>query len=178
MQLLSLNYGKNVIRYLLLALMLVVSQSANATLITYDLDHVTGNTYQYNYTVHNSLAFDIDYFVIYFSHPETENLASALPADWDPIIAEPDPFFGDGFVEWFTLGSGIAQSDTLSGFSVQFDWLGGPSGPSSQSFDVFDPFTFDILDSGQTSTVAVPEPATIPLFLLGLIWLKRKSIFE
>ncbi len=182
MQLLSLNYGKNVIRSVLLALTLVVSQSANATIITYDLEHVVGSTYKYNYTVHNdTLAVAIEEFSIYFSHSETENLMFALPDDfsgWSPLVIQPDPApapLDVGWVDWLDYsGLGIATGDILSGFSVQFDWIGGASGPGSQFFEVFDPIDFGLLDSGQTVTATVPEPATIPLFLFGLIWLKRK----
>lgn len=181
MVLLSLSYGKNLIPSILLTLALVVSQTANATLITYDLDHIAGNTYQYNYTVHNdTLAATIEEFSIYFSHSETENLALALPASWFPLIIQPDPLpapFDDGFVDWLApVGSGITAGSSLSGFSVQFDWIGGSSGPGSQSFDVFDPFSFDLLDSGRTTSI--PEPATMPLILLGLVWLIRKQFLN
>lgn len=172
----SLSYGKNLIPSILLTFALVVSQSTNATLITYDLDHIVGNTYQYNYTVHNdTLAVAIEEFSVFFSYAEAENLALALPASWDPLITEPDAVLGDGFVDWLDLsGAGIAVGSSLGGFSVQFDWIGGASGPGRQLFEVFDPTNFDVLDSGTT----IPEPTTVPLLLLGLVWLTRKHFLN
>lgn len=185
MQLLSLNYGKNVIRSLLLALTLVVSQSVNATLIEYDLVSLGGSSYQYNYTITNDgTVATLDWFAIFFPVNETLNLTDiSTPVGWDPFIQQPDSFLpDDGIADYLNLSAPLLNvGESLGGFSVQFDWIGGASGPGSQFFEVYDPFAIDPflapLDSGQTALATVPEPATIFLFLFGLIWLKRKSIY-
>ena len=51
--------------------------------------------------------------------------------------------------------------------SVQFDYL-GTNTPGTQFFDIFDPFTFAILDSGVTQLADVPEPNMLLLLMTGL----------
>ena len=71
------------------------------------------------------------------------------------------------------LVTGIAPGVTEGGFRVSFNWLGTGT-PGTQAFDIIDPLYFDILESGTTAlgqTTAVPEPATISLFLIGVLGL-------
>ena len=53
-----------------------------------------------------------------------------------------------------TLGGGILGGQSVSGFLVKFDWLGGGT-PGSQLYKIVNPVTFETIDSGTT----VPEPA-------------------
>jgi hypothetical protein len=69
------------------------------------------------------------------------------------------------------LGLGIAPNTVLSGFSVEFDFLGAGI-PSSQLFDIIDPNTFAVLESGTTSPV--PIPGSIILMLSGLAALRLR----
>ena len=93
-----------------------------------------------------------------------DNLSVTTPlADWDEIAINPDASIpDDGFYDAIALVAGIAPGDTLSGFSVQFDWLGAGT-PGNQFFDVVDSGTFDVLESGETvlASAPVPEPATL-----------------
>jgi len=69
----------------------------------------------------------------------------------------------------FALHGGIPAGTTVSGFSVQFTWL-GPGLPGSQTFQVFDPITFLSVQIGQTFSPAAPVPAasTWSLTAIGL----------
>jgi hypothetical protein len=104
-----------------------------------------------------------------------ENLApTSTPAGWDPVTIDPDPSLpDDGMYDALALVSGVAPNDTLSGFSVQFDFL-RPGTPGSQLFDIVDPNTFSILESGMTSPV--PLPPVLWLFVSGLAFLGSTRI--
>lgn len=165
---------------ILTAIGLLMCTSATATIIEYTLAPQGGDLYQYEYTVFNdSLAAPIEEFAIYFDLNLYENLvAGPTPLDWDPLILQPDPGLpDDGLYDVLALVLGIGPDSSLGGFVVQFDWL-GPGTPASQAFDIVDPFTFEVIDSGITSlreTVQVSEPATLWLALAGLllVWRKR-----
>ncbi|MFC1751186.1 PEP-CTERM sorting domain-containing protein [Pseudomonadota bacterium] len=144
-----------------------------ATTISYEATNISGNTWEYSYSVSNdTLTSDIEEFSIYFDLGLYENLTfTSTPVNWDPIAFDPDPFLpGDGLYDAFALASGIASGDMLSGFSVQFDFL-GVGGPGSQWFEILDPFTFAVLDSGNTqlASASVPEPETLWLIGMGLM---------
>ena len=62
----------------------------------------------------------------------------------------------------------VGQS--VEGFTVSFDWL-GTGLPGSQPFEIINPLDSQTIDSGNT----VPEPATLLLFALGTIFLRKKS---
>lgn len=160
---------------------LVFSHASMATLITYAVQNVGGNTWQYNYQVeNNTLNVAIEEFSIYFDVGLYQNLTLATaPSGWDPLLIQPDPLLPDaGFYDALALISGIAPLDSLSGFGVQFDFLGvGTPGP--QTFEILDPLTFLVLDSGLTQVAGngtVAEPLTGWLLLAGLLgiaWFNR-----
>lgn len=156
---------------------LLFSGSAFADTITFTVDNIAGNTWEYNYTVANtgSTGGDIEEFTIWFDLGLYENLSiSGSPSiDWDGLAIQPDPGLpDDGFADWLAFGPGIADGDTLGGFSVIFDFLGTGT-PGDQFFDIIDPFTFDLLFSGITElgdvVTPVPEPTAASLFALGLL---------
>ena len=159
-------------------LFLTSMQPATATSINYDVSNITGNTWEYTYTVNNdTLGFDIDEFTVYFDFGLYESLsATATPASWDPLMVEPDNFLSnDGFYDALALSGGITPGSSLGSYSVRFNYLGAGA-PGSQRFEIVDPFTFDVLDSGQTNLV--PVPAAVWLFgsgLIGLIVVARRK---
>ena len=144
---------------------------SHAALITFDATNIAGNTWLYDYTVENTGGFDIEEFSIYFDYTLYENLVNeSAPANWDPLAVQPDTGLpDDGFYDALALVAGIASGDTLSGFSIQFDYLGA-NAPGSQPYDIFDPISFNVLASGntQSATQTVPEPAIFWLLLSGL----------
>jgi len=141
-----------------------------ATTISYDATNISGNTWEYSYSVSNdTLASDIEEFSIYFDLGLYKNLTLAsAPVGWDPIAFDTDPNLpDDGLYNAFALVSGIALGDMLSGFSIQFDFL-GTGVPGSQFFEILDPFTFSVLDSGNTQLASAPVPEPEMLWLIGL----------
>ncbi len=161
----------------------VVASPASAVLIEYELDHFGGNTYQYDYTITNDdLLAGVELFSVYFDQGTAENVSvSASPADWDSVALPDDGFLGATFDTLaLTAGAVIDLGETLSGFSVQFDWLGSTA-PGGQFFDVFDPVTFTVVSSGATSdgaSTSVPEPSGLALLFLGgsALFLTRRKM--
>lgn len=145
--------------------------SASATVITTHLTNIIGNSWEAEYVIENdSLGSPIEEFTIWFDLGLYENISVvSTPADWDPLVIQPDPNIPDnGFYDALALSSGILSNSTLGGFTVAFDWLGGNSS-KSQSFEVIDPLTFNTLETGNTVIASVPEPKSIALLALGLI---------
>ena len=158
---------------------LLVSQSASAVIIEYELTSLGGNSYQYDYTVTNDdLVAGLELFSILFDETLTENLVFvAGPLDWDIVVLQPEPLLPfPGIYDALALGSPIALGETLSGFSVSFDWLGtGGAEPGEQLFELFDA-NFAFLGDGLTIAAPPPPPPqgiTVPsvfyLLILGLM---------
>jgi len=153
---------------LVLGLLLLGIHTAMAATIQYSLSNITGNTWQYDYVVSNDLSgSNIDEFTVYFAFGQYANLSVvSAPTNWDPLVVQPGNFLNnDGYFDALALGNGITPGSSLGGFSVQFDYLGSGA-PGAQSFDIVDPNTFAIIESGQPSPV--PLPASILLFASGL----------
>lgn len=156
-----------------LAVFLGVIVRAEATTISYDVNNIAGNRWEYSYTINNdTLSGDIEEFTIYFAVGSYENLiAGTTPGNWDSLVTQPDVLLpANGFYDSLALVSGIAPNASLSGFSVAFDFLGSGT-PGSQPYDIIDPLTFQTLDSGNTrinSSHDAPEPGLFSMLALGL----------
>jgi len=160
-------------RLLSILFFLFISNSTQAATIKYDVNNISGNQWSYEYTVHNdTLSSDIEWFAIYFDYNLYENLQIlSTPSNWDPLVFQPDTGLpSDGVYDIFALSTGIAPSSSLSGFILQFDYLGIGTMPGSQAFEIFDP-SFNIIDTGSTSLSVgqqIPEPNIIFLLLMGM----------
>jgi hypothetical protein len=154
------------------------SAPATATTILYDVLNLGDNVWEYQYAIQNSLDRPIDEFSIFFDlGPNREVLHSNLEvtkiaAGWDGLLLPPDPKLpDDGLFDALALSGGIAPGLILDGFAVRFSYLGaGP--PPAQRFAIFDPDSFEVIDSGvatSRASTSVPEPSTVLLFASGFI---------
>lgn len=146
------------------------------TQIRYDIADLGLGRWQYTYEVSNISLFPepIEEFTIWFGVGSYDNLTIATldpPAsNWDEIVWQPEPFLGDdGGYDALATGLSINVGESVTGFSVSFDWLGTGS-PGSQFYEIINPTTFETIGSGYT----VPEPATLLLFGLGGLALLKK----
>ena len=159
---------------------LVISLSSiglcDSTEIKYNIADLGADRWQYSYEVsNNTLSGSIEEFTIWFDFGSYENLVietdSALSQNWDEIVWQPDSVLGDaGGYDVLKLTSGIEPGQSISGFSVSFDWI-EQGVPSSQYYEIINPSTFQIIDSGFT----IPEPATILLFAVTGFIISHKS---
>jgi hypothetical protein len=158
-------------------LLLLVTHSAKASIIDYRLTALGGNSYQYDYIVTNDGSLgpgvEIEWFAIQFDPAlyDQSSLTIVTPeplaSDWDQLI------LGSGLLvpatyDVLTFSSGIAEGSSVAGFAVQFNWLGAGL-PGSQSFEVYDPATNDLIEQGITTTTVVPIPSAFVMFLTSLL---------
>lgn len=163
-----------ILRLSIILSLLALTCPVSAMPIYYEVTNIVGNTWEMDFTVENSTSGPIDSFTIFFALGLFENLVvSSSAPDWESFVAQPDSELpDDGFFDTYdTLFSGINPGDTLSGFSVIFDFLGAGT-PGSLPFDV-NPFGeiisgfTQLFDSGEPPT-GVPEPGTLALLGIGL----------
>ena len=143
---------------------------ADASIITFDVTQLTGNTWQYTYEVTNTGSNPIDEFTVFFDRTLYANLLPmAAPIGWDGAVAQPD--FGlpdDGFYDALAApGFEILGNSLLGGFIVRFDFLGAGA-PGSQPFDI-NPFGETVSGFTQPRVVGVPEPGSLALLALSLL---------
>ncbi len=174
------------VAFFLVTIFLLPWSVAQTSPIYYEVNNLSGNSWEYSYTVDNQLTTPIDEFTVWFTLGMYENLAitgSPTP-DWDGFTAEPDPGLpDDGYADWATYGLSIDPGEVLGGFSVTFDYLGAGT-PGEQFFELFDA-NFDLLSDGQTQLLVVMPPASVPepsmplllaLGLSGLFWSRLRQI--
>ncbi|MEM9494991.1 MAG: hypothetical protein AAGA09_03225 [Pseudomonadota bacterium] len=169
----------------IVAVSILFCVQANATTITYSATPNGASSFDLLFEVTNdTLGSDIEEFTIFFDLGVFENLRDPTsPTDWDPLLIQPDAGIPDnGFADWLAFGAPIGIDETLGGFGLTLDLIGS-SLPMMLAFDIIDPNTFDILDSGFASLVSggpdpapIPVPATFWLFLTGAatLWKLRK----
>lgn len=95
-----------------------------------------------------------------------------LSLGWNEIVVQPELVFeDDGYYDALTLADAIDIGETVSGFTVSFDWL-GEGQPGSQYYEVVDPVIYETIADGWT----VPEPGTVVLLGLGcLLTVRRRA---
>ena len=175
--------------FLLSGLFVLVANSVQANPIFYEVENLAGSRWEYSYTVENQTASPIDEFTIYFDIGLYTNLevTGFSSLDWDGFASAPgDNLPDDDFVDWCATGpfcfediAGIDLGQTLSGFTVEFDWLGAGV-PGSQFFEIVNPEPFEITSTGFTRLLevnppSVPEPLPSVLVGLGLLALLRRK---
>jgi hypothetical protein len=165
----------------LLAIALLWPESSRAIPITFTVNSLGGNSYRYTYNIGNDGSlpggvsvelFDILFPTNLYDESSLKIVSSpALSTDWSQIILASAPGVPAAF-DVSAITGGIPVGDSVSGFAVQFAWLGGTDGPASQVYQVFNPNTFKVLQSGTTTPEqpsGVPEPSALMLLSVGLL---------
>lgn len=158
----------------------LLAQPSDASTISYELQDLGANNYRYVYTIGNDGTLPgssaIQLFDILFDpsqYLETSlniSSASSISSEWSEQFLASAPNIPAAY-DTLANGSGIAVGTQTSGFAVDFIWLGSGL-PESQIFEIYDPDSFTLLESGNTQPLnTVPLPATLTLFLTALIGL-------
>jgi hypothetical protein len=98
-----------------------------------------------------------------------------VSSEWSELLLASAPGVPAAY-DALALGAGVADGTTASGFAVEFVWLDAARPPGSQPFQVYDPDTFELLETGETGS-GVPEPGTLALLgsaLAGLASRRRR----
>jgi hypothetical protein len=160
------------------ALLLLLAHSAFAAVsIQYSVVPVGGSTYRYVYSITNTATSgspSVKLFDVYFdtSLYQSGSLQIVTPdplhTQWSEQLFSAAPGV-PGAYDALSLMGGIAPGTTVTGFSVQFTWLGSGV-PGAQPFQIFDAGTFAVLQNGTTSSnpASVPAASTLALSLLAL----------
>jgi hypothetical protein len=150
----------------------LASQADASVVIGYNVAALGGSEYQYNYSVYNDGSLGpgvpVQLFDIFFTPAlyEAGSLdivtPSPLSSQWSEVILSS---VGTAPADYdaFALSGGIPVGATVSGFAVQFQWI-GQGLPGAQPFEISDPNTFAVLQSGQTA----PEPSTFWMIAMTL----------
>jgi hypothetical protein len=137
------------------------------------------NVYRYVYSITNNgtlqagapiRLFDILFDTTFYQQGSLQIVTPpGLSAQWSQQVLSGIPPAVPAVYDSLSLQGGIPAGSTVTGFSVQFTWLGAGI-PGSQPFQIFDPTTFQLLQSGQTvvPTTTVPAASTTLLVLISL----------
>ena len=146
-----------------------VPSIASTVSMTYELTPLGGNVYRYDYSVDNNgslgAGVPIELFDIFFN-PALYDEASLTVATPSPLSTQwSETFLGSlpgipAAYDALALSGGIPDGSTVSGFAVQFTWLGNGT-PGSQPFSIYSA-NFDLLQNGTTAPGnTVPEPSFV-----------------
>ncbi|NGX17231.1 PEP-CTERM sorting domain-containing protein [Wenzhouxiangella sp. XN24] len=177
------------------ATLMLVPPLASANPIFYEVENISGDQWQYTYTVGNETDASIDWFTIWFDPAlyafdtvgtgddvEVDPDAFAGPDLWSVLVAAPDPLFDPpptddqfGFYDACVGGifcdqgneGAVAPGSRVSGFTMLFTWRGTGT-PGSQPFTLGGDWlpTDLVTEPLVAGPVPVPEPGT--LGLLGM----------
>ena len=168
-------------KFFTIAAFALLLHASGAAGIIFDVMPLASNQWQYSYDVINTSSdFIIEEFTVFFDADLYENISvdgiQPPTPQWD-ILVWNSAFAGSpGGYDALTMGNGILQGQTVSGFSVVFDWL-GTGMPGSQHYEIVNPLNYnDILESGQTASNVIPAPGAFCLVLSGLAFLRFPAI--
>ncbi|MGA7239026.1 MAG: PEP-CTERM sorting domain-containing protein [Bryobacteraceae bacterium] len=178
-------------------IMFLAFQANADALIGYNLTALGGAEYQYDYSVFNdgSLGpnvpiqlFDILFNPALYQAGSLSVVTSPLlNSEWSQeVLASVGVAPADYDV--FALNGGIPVGNTVSGFAVRFEWI-GQGLPGAQPFQISDPNSFNVLQTGETGETGettpgpTPEPSTfwmlamtLAIFLAGFRSIKALAL--
>src|SRR5262245_23660898 len=155
-------------------LLLAVAWSgpSRATVITAELTALGGDEYRAVYSVANDgslgggsaiVLFDVLFDPAQFLESSLAIVTPpALAAGWDELLLGSAPGVPAAY-DALAVAGGIAAGAAVSGFAVEFVWLGAGTPTGVQPFAIYDPQTFALLESGLT----VPEPGLAGLLTVA-----------
>jgi PEP-CTERM motif len=146
--------------------------SAQAATVTGQLQQQDVDTWQANFLVTNTdIAPDLSEITFFFEPAYTQLNPVAAPSGWTWVTAQPDLSLGSGgFVDALAEnGPGLSQGQHGL-FSVQFDWNPSNTPVPVVTYEVRDPTSFAVLESGSIVS-SVPEPSTWALMAAGSLLL-------
>jgi hypothetical protein len=167
---------KQFLLVLFFALLAVTSTRslADPLSVTYVATQISGDEWQYDYTLSGPFAVGDD-LAVYFPLATSSALNDLQTggSDWTTFAFQPDPALpADGE---FDMLANVDNPSLAPTFSIQFIFSGTGS-PGTQNFVLYDP-DFNIVTSGVTQPAGelspVPEPATFVLLGSGLAAMAR-----
>ena len=159
------------------AILLFGAHAFAAVSIQYKLVPVGGNVYRYVYSITNSSPtgtgapvqlFDILFDTSRYQQSSLQIVTpSTLQLGWSETFLGALPGVPTAY-DALALHGGVPAGNTVSGFAVQFTWLGSGL-PGPQVFQIYDPLTFQLLQSGTTVADfdSVPAASMWSLILIG-----------
>lgn len=167
-----------------LAMLSALPSLAHAASVSASYSLLSGNTWQASFNFSNGPADPTAFgLTVFFDPTNYANLSNPVaPANWDPLVTQPDALLGDGSFDVYALtpAAALQPGQTLGGYSVRFDFLGtGTPGRLDYEFYSLENGSFVSLQTGQTVTVTVPEPTTLWLgaaALVGLVGTSRRKV--
>jgi hypothetical protein len=144
--------------------------------VRYIVEPVGGNVYRYVYSITNSggsptvQLFDILFDTSLYQESSLQIVTPApLNSQWSQQILHSVPPIVPAAYDVFSIAGGIPAGATVTGFSVQFTYLGSGT-PGAQPFQVYDATTFALLQAGTTlqGITSIPTASTVSLSVLGL----------
>ena len=149
----------------------LLPQLAQAATVSAAYSLVSGATWQAQFTFGNAAGNPpVPGVTVFFDHSLYANLSAAMaPGSWQPLAVQPDPALSAaGFFDAYAPdpADALQPGQTLGGFTVRFDLLGGGT-PGTLRYEFYElppGGGFTLLASGTTTTVPagqVPAPGTL-----------------
>ena len=163
---------KSLVHGLLLATAFIVYPSiAGATAIEYQVTHLGGDSWQYDYFITDGTFAAQQGFVVVFDDSYENLQPMPSPADWDVLVTNPQPaLLTDGGYDALAL----VDNPLFTGpFGVTFTWLGAPgTTPGAQAFYVYslDASGAPVVIERVPESRPVPEPSALLLMAVGAGW--------
>ena len=160
----------------ILSVVMMVSFSSHAVLITQEVTDQGMGVFEISFTIENNSTSPLDEFFVYFDDGSVDSLFEDSSFEFVVNVA-PDweDFSEQGFISAafsippsfgaFTDFAPLAVGEILSGFSVAVNGVGNTGPSNSFAFEAFYSQDPNFEAFGETVTASVPAPSVFALFL-------------